>query len=62
MNKRDEFAARAMQGILSSVILDNPNGYTVNNGFLHAESLVETAYEIANEMMEQSAKNEHIGT
>lgn len=60
MNKRDEFAARAMQGILSSVILDNPNGYTVNNGFLHAESLVETAYEIASEMLKHSSK--HIGT
>lgn len=54
MNRRDTFAGMAMQGILSSTVLDTPNGYTVNDGFIHFQNIAKHAYEMADEMMEMT--------
>ena len=56
LTKREHFAAMAMQGLLSSTILDSRNGFTVNDGYIHVESIASESVKLADALLKELEK------
>lgn len=54
MTLRDYFAAKAMNGVIFRP--DEHQNYTVNDGWLHPETIAKISYELADAMLKERMK------